>query len=589
MKWSICLALAALTFFVFLPALENDFVAFDDPAYLTENLQVQRGLSLEGVKWAFTTTHASNWHPITWLSHMLDMQLFGPDPGAHHGMSIALHTINTIMLFLVLSSMTAAIGRSAVVAALFAIHPLHVESVAWAAERKDVLSTFFLMLELICYRHYLRTRTVTRYLLVIIVFALGLMAKPMLVTLPVLLILLDYWPLGRFQKEGPPGQAVLISSRVSVFLEKAPLLALSALSSVITLAAQSRSGTVASLERLSFFNRLGNSLASYLNYVLKMLWPSGLAFYYPLSETPPWWNIITAAIFVVFVTVISIRMRRTSPFLFVGWFWYLFTLAPVIGIVQVGAQAMADRYTYIPLIGLFIVLSWSVWAGMSKLRQGRVFTFALFVVAILLLGAVSRRSVSYWRNSITLFSHALEVTERNWMAEYNLARVYQDSRQFEQALLHYQRALKVKPNYWKGHLNMGVISYEQGNINDAIPRFHKARSLRPDQPEPAFNLGMSFARLGRHEEAASYFALALRADPTYDRALEKLGESFLLLNRADEALTVFSSFTEKHPASAIGHYNLGRSLLLLGREQEAARHFQQAHSLDPALDVPENP
>jgi hypothetical protein len=399
--WSLCiyLTLALATLAVFWQVLGHDFVNYDDPDYVYRNPNVQSGITLSSIKWAFTTGHAANWHPLTWLSHMLDWQLFGDNPGWHHLTNLFLHIANTLLLFAVLKRMTNALWRSAFVAAAFALHPLHVESVAWVAERKDVLSTLFWMLTIAAYLRYLERPGTGRYLLTLLIFALGLMAKPMLVTLPFVLLLLDYWPLGRFQF-GQIVKSVGQQSRKSLnafshwklsrhlLLEKVPLFALSAISSIVTFLVQRTAGAVTSVETLPLKLRIANTFVSYLTYIQKMVWPSRLAMFYPYPDkTDLIWQTVVFALLLLIISLGVIWLMRRRRYLLTGWLWYLGTLVPVIGLVQVGDQALADRYTYVPLTGLFIIIAWGVPDLIAKWRF-RKHALAASAIAVLLAWSI---------------------------------------------------------------------------------------------------------------------------------------------------------------------------------------------------------
>src|SRR6266513_4169950 len=407
----ICLFLAALTWLVFGQTLRHDFINYDDPRYVYENTKITSGVSLSGIAWAFTHIHSMNWHPLTTISHMLDCQVYGLKPGGHHFTNVLLHIVAAILLFLALQEMTGTFWNSAFVAAVFAIHPLRVESVAWIAERKDVLSGVFFMLTLLAYVYYVRLPRVARYLLVLFVFACGLMSKPMLVTLPFVLLLLDYWPLARI--EGQFWKRVL---------EKIPLIALSAASSVTTFLVQK--GAVGHTEELPIFERINNAVVSYVLYIWQMLWPVDLAVFYPHPENRlPSWEIVSCLVLLACATVVAIALRKRRPYLITGWLWYLGMLVPVIGLVQVGWQGRADRYTYLPQIGLYIMVAWSAFDLTAPLRYQRAIVDGMAAVVLGALVWAASVQASYWRNSETLWTHALAVTPSNDVAENNLGIV----------------------------------------------------------------------------------------------------------------------------------------------------------------------
>jgi len=448
----IYLALVLTTLASYWQVRNCNFVSYDDNLYVTDNPYIQPGLTGEGFLWAFTTNHASNWHPLTWLSHMLDCHLFGTNAGWHHFINLLLHIANTLLLFTVLKQMTAALWRSAFVAALFALHPLHVESVAWIAERKDVLSTLFWLLTMIAYLSYVRHPSIIRYLLAILVFALGLMAKPMLVTLPFVLLLLDYWPLGRLRLRGDVNR----KSWSRPVREKVPFFILSAISSVVTFLVQQKGGAMSRLDWIPLIIRFGNAFVSYVKYIGKMFWPSRLAVLYPYpADMALLWPMMSALVLLA-VSVLVIRLAPKYKYLLVGWLWYLGTLFPVIGLVQVGSQALADRYTYIPLIGLFIIIGWVLPDLLSKWQYRRTtlgISAGIVLVAMLLC---TRMQVSHWRNSKFLFEHALNVTKNNNTMHTSYGSVLLDEGRYEQAVAHFNEALRLNPENYLTHNNMST-------------------------------------------------------------------------------------------------------------------------------------
>ncbi len=478
---------AAASLGALLPVLGNGFVDYDDSTYITGNEMVTAGLSWNGLVWAFTSAgYASNWHPLTWLSHMLDWRLFGPDPRGHHLVSLLLHAANAVILFLVIRGYTGALWRSALVAVLFGVHPLHVESVAWAAERKDVLSSLFWLAGLWAYLRQVRRPAAGRYLLTMFFLALGLMAKPMAMTFPFTVLILDFWPLGRFPMRAG-GSATGVHPRAKTplgpLLEKAPFLVLSALSAAITFFAQSEGGAVATLEIYPLGVRISNALISYARYIDLTFWPRHLAFYYPhAGGSLPAWRVAMALLFLAGAGILAVREARRRPYLLAGWTWYLLTLLPVIGLVQVGLLASADRYTYIPLIGIFIAVSWCLDGARGRRPGPALAGTTAAVLALALLSAGSWRQAGYWRDSITLFNHALSVTEDNWLAHNNLGRVYEKRGDPERSLAHYAEALRLKPGYGVLHYNVGVALAKLGRGREAGERFREAARL--GQPIP---------------------------------------------------------------------------------------------------------
>jgi len=503
--WSavgICIALAALSWSVFGQTLWHDFINYDDPRYVYENTKITSGLSLSGIAWAFTHIHSMNWHPLTTISHMLDCQLYGLRPGWHHFTNLLLHTIAVILLFLALLQMTGAFWRSAFVAAVFAIHPLRVESVAWIAERKDVLSGIFFMLTLLAYVYYVRLPSVRRYLAVVFVFACGLMSKPMLVTLPFVLLLLDYWPLDRMR-----GQ---LSRRV---WEKIPLVALSAVSSIATFVAQK--GAVGWTEELPILERINNAVVSYVLYVWQMLWPVRLAVFYPHPENRlALWEIISCLLLLICVTAIAIALRKQRPYLVTGWLWYLGMLVPVIGLVQVGWQGRADRYTYLPQIGLYIAVTWLVADLTALWRYQRAIVSTTAILAIGVLSYCTWVQTSYWRDSETLFKHVLAVTTNNDVAENNLGIVYLRQGNLDEAILLLQAAVDLRPDNSPAHENLAKALLQKGDVPDALVHYRKLSELQPDNIEVHNIVGTVLIQQGRLREGVEEWqkVLAIQGD-----------------------------------------------------------------------------
>ncbi len=627
------LLLALATLAVYWPARQFEYNNFDDQDYVSENPMVQQGLTVAGAKWAFTTGFAGNWHPVTWLSHMLDCQVFGVNPGAHHLVNVLFHILNTLLLFVVLKRMTGAEVRSALVAALFALHPLHVESVAWVAERKDVLSTFFGMLTVWAYARYAARPKAARYLPVLLFFALGLMAKPMLVTLPCVLLLLDYWPLGRLDHarwatmprptsqfgpnsfgptperrapalhESPnhtrqswssalrgrdaeaPGSSS-IAPRCSwsrLVIEKLPLFLLALGSCVVTFFVQQKGGAVGTLEKFPLAMRLANSLITYVAYLGKMLVPAKLAAFYPYPDGYPVWQVAGAGLVLVVVTALAVAWARRRPYLLVGWLWYLGTLVPVVGLVQVGVQSMADRYTYLPLIGPFVMVVWGVAdlaAGCSWRRAALGAGAALALAGCLV---VSSFQVQHWRSSVTLFRHALAVTTNNSLAHYNLAQALSMQGELKEPLEHYREALRIKPDYGVAHNNLGLTLVMLGKPTEATNHYAEAVRLSPANAEAHYNYGLVLTSLGQPREAVAHLETVLRLTTNNCLAYHALGQARLALNQTNEAIAELTEALRLAPAYAEAHDNLGLALSRAGRGDEAIAHFQEAARLRPEL------
>jgi len=532
---AICLSLTVATLSVFWSVRNHDFVNYDDQLYVTENRQVQSGLTWSGVLLAFATTDASNWHPLTWLSHMLDYEIYAMNPAGHHLTNLVFHIANALLLFLVLHRMTDGLWPSALVAALFAVHPLHVESVAWVAERKDVLSTFFWFATTWAYLRYVDQRGFGRYVLALLLFALGLLAKPMLVTLPFTLLLLDYWPLGRFGSQRPASASISHVEKSSdsgafaishLLLEKVPFFVLSGVSSVVTLFVQGQGGSVASFESLPLGLRAANAVVSYVRYIGKMAWPVELSVLYPLNPQLglvfSMWQVAGSCGLLLSITGLAIWTRRRLPYLMVGWLWYVGTLVPVIGLVQVGVQSMADRYTYIPLIGLFIVTAWGMADVVGGLRYRKSLYTTTAGIVITVLMVCTYRQVQTWRNTIVLFSHALEVTADNCSAHYNLGTALAKQGHLEEAIDNFSEAVRIQPFHANAHNNLGLAFAQQGRLEEAIEKYLKALEIRPDSPQAHFNLGNALARKGDFHKAIEHFQEALRIKPDYVKARHNL-------------------------------------------------------------------
>jgi tetratricopeptide (TPR) repeat protein len=558
----VCLGLVAATWAVFGQTLAHDFVNFDDHVYVYDNPLVTRGLSTEGIIGAFTHTHARNWHPLTTISHMLDCQLYGLNAGGHHLTNVILHTISVLLLFLVLKQMTGAVWQSAFVAGLFAVHPLHVESVAWIAERKDVLSAVFFMLTLAAYARYARAPSAPRYLLVALFFAFGLMSKPMLVTLPFVLLLLDYWPFGRIGD-----QKSEVGSRLRrLITEKILLFALSALSCIATLLAQ-RQGPNA-IDQLPFLWRLNNSFVSYVTYIWQMLWPARLAVFYPHpNDRLPLMEVSAAIAFLVGISLLVTYLRRTKPYLVTGWFWYLGMLVPVIGLVQVGEQAHADRYTYLPQIGLYIMIAWTVGdlllESTPRVRGALVGVAA--ALAILSLGVRAFCQASYWKNSETLWNHTLTVTGENDVAHNNLGFLFLRGGELDKAISEFQAALNIRSRTTETHYSLGaaLIQNNLGNAlarkqlwDEAIDHLQKAVRLRPDYADAYFNLGSVLFQQGRIDQAIAQWQKALAIRPTDAEAHRSVASALRKQGNVKEAIVEYEQALNVVPKDSVSLNNL---------------------------------
>ena len=592
----------------FLPALSNGFVGYDDPDYVTENDHVRAGLTWNGVQWAFRSTEAANWHPLTRLSHMLDCQLFGLAPWGHHLTSILLHALNALLLFVVLRRMTGSTWRSFAVALLFGLHPLRVESVAWIAERKDVLSTLFWMLTIWAYARYAKSEGrsakskgrwlaganrrvgadashITHparftfhvpgfYLVALLFFACGLMSKPMVVTLPFVLLLLDYWPLGRLS--GPARKSQIVNR---TFLEKAPFFLLAAAFSALTFVVQKHGGAVTS--SVPFPDRLANAAVSYCRYVGKLFWPVDLAAFYPGVEH---WGLPVLAGTVLGLLGVSaavIALRRAHPYALVGWLWYLGTLVPVIGLVQVGMQSMADRYSYVPSIGLLLMLVWGAAELSSSLRYRAVAGSVAVAATALLCASLTWRQLAFWKNTETLFRHALLVTKDNYGAYHALGMALDREGRLDEAIEEYHATLLAKSNYVLAYNNLGVDLAKQDHVAEAGKQFETALRLDPTYADPHNNLGTILEKQGRFEEALQQFQEAVRLKPDFADAHYNLGVALGRKGMSEAAAQEFQRVIELKPAYAEAHNNLGVMLERQGKLEQAAGEYLRAVQLNP--------
>ncbi len=624
----LALLLALATIILYWPATHHDFINYDDPAYVTSNVHVQNGLTLENLKWAFSNPVDGNWHPVTMLSHMLDCQLFGLKPWGHHLTSLLLHALNTALVFLLLRTLTGAVWRSLLVAALFGAHPLHVESVAWVAERKDVLSAFFGFLSLLFYARYAQASVVgsrqsdanlrsPNYWFAFLCLALGLMSKAMLVTWPFVMLLLDYWPLNRIRNS-----EFGIRNFIKLVMEKIPFFALAAAASLVTFAVQQHEGAVVTVENLPPGARVGNALVSCCRYLGKMFWPTDLAVYYPYPGYWPVAEVLLAGVLLCGLSALLFVQRRRHPFLLVGWLWFVGTLVPVIGLVQVGTQAMADRYTYIPSVGVLIMTIWGAYELTRRWRYHAVGLSLASAAAIIFCFALTRQQLGYWQDSETLFRQVLEVTQNNYIAHFNLGAALNEKGQTDEAIREFQEAIRLKPNYAKAHdylgsaldhegqtegairefqevirlkpndadayNNLGNALGKQGRIDEAIRQFQEALRLKPDDAAAHYSLGAALDQKGQIDEAISQYQEAIRLKPDYADARNNLGNAFLNQGRTDEAISQYQEAIRFKPDDATAHNNLGVALVRKGRSDEAISQYQEAIRLKPDYADPHN-
>jgi tetratricopeptide (TPR) repeat protein len=590
-NWSflICLSLTFATAAVFYQVCTYDFVNYDDQIYVYENQNIQAGITLKAIKWAFTANYANFWHPLTLLSHMLDWQLFGTNAGGHHLTNLIFHIANTLLLFLVLKQMTSALWQSAFVAALFALHPLHVESVAWVSERKDVLSTFFWMLTMWAYLRYVKYPNVARYLLTLLIFALGLMAKPMLITLPFVLLLLDYWPLGRINRF----QWQIIYRLV---WEKIPFIVLSAVSSVVAFFVQPSGGAVTQLAKLGLKIRIYNALISYVTYIEKMLWPSRLTVFYPImgQNISVLYVAVSVAVLLA-VTILILRLAQNHRYLVTGWFWYLGTLLPVIGLIPVGDHAMADRYSYITLTGLFIIIAWGFpdllakWTSASSV-ESRYKKNALILSALLIISAMSICTwfqLRYWRNGLTLFQHALDVTKNNYVAHFCIADPLVSQGRLDEAIYHYSEAIRILPDYVDALNDFGAVLHREGRIDEAIGYYKRAIQVNPLTARVHLNLAAALADKGSFAEAVTHYRTGLAAMdvPVIRR---DFGSVLVKLGRFEEAAAEYRKVLLAMPDDPNVLNELGCVLAHTGKFDEAIAHFNKALQIAPSYTAARN-
>lgn len=580
---AICLALAGVTWTVFGQTLRHDFINYDDNLYIYENPNVVSGLTRPAILWAFTHAHAGNWHPLTSLSHMLDCQMFGLNAGGHHFTNVLLHTLAVVLLFLFLQKVTGAPWRSAFVAAVFAVHPLRVESVAWIAERKDVLSGVFFMLTLLAYARYVSgERSLLRYLLVAFFFALGLMAKPMLVTLPLILLLLDYWPLCRFGSHslGNDANFARRSTFSRLVAEKIPLFLLSLLSSFLTWWAQQ--AFMRSTREIPLVLRAENAIVSYVRYLRQLLWPADLAPFYPYPQaTLPLLLVIAAAVLLVAISAVVLCYGRKRPYLITGWGWYLIMLLPVIGLVQVGEQALADRYTYLPQIGIVLAITWTAADATAGIRQLQRFVAFTAVAITVTLAWCACHQTRYWRNSESLWLQTLAVTEKNDLAHNNLGSVWLKSGRVDDAIREYQAALKVTPESPVARNNLGSAFLKQGKVAEAIQEFRRVLSRDPQSITGRFNLAAALLRSGRATEAVAEYERVLAIKPDFAQGHLALGHALMRAERLADAIAQFKIAVQLQPGYAHARNSLATAFAAKHQWGEAIRCWREALEIDP--------
>jgi len=574
--------LALVTLAVYWPVIHCDFVNFDDPFYVTDNSHVAKGLTWDSARWSLTGKPEGNWHPLTWISHMLDCSVYGLKPAGHHATNLLFHMANSVLVFLLLQRMTGACWRSAFVAAIFALHPLHVESVAWVSERKDVLSTFFWALTIWAYVRYTERPALARYVVVAVLYALGLLAKPMLVTLPCLLLLLDFWPLRRVPQtlrllghqvrvaEASASTASVKASPARLVLEKIPLLVLAFLCSAAVLWAQ---GVAVDFLKRPLLFRVGNAVLSYFLYMIKLAWPARLLVLYPFPEVLPAGELAMAILALILVTFLAVRNALRHPYLFTGWFWFVGTLVPVLGLVQVGFQSMADRYAYVPSIGLTLIIAWGAYDLASRWRIPPVALGCLGVAAIAACVPTTRIQLGYWRNSQVLYEHALRWTSNNFPLEVNLGTYLQVTGQYEAACKHLREAIRLFPNFAQPHYSLGLTLIEQDKLDEAYPELMEALRLKPDSAQTLNNLGLLLVKQGKVDQGIARYREALDADLEIPELHFNLGFALARKGERDEAIEQYEAALRMDPALLVAQFELATVLNEQGNLAEAAAHL----------------
>lgn len=582
----IYIALAAATVIAYEPIRHNGFVGYDDNDYIVKNPHITGGITQQSITWAFTKPYASNWHPLTWISHILDCRIFGLNPLGHHFVSLLFHITNSLLLFWILQNITGTIWASAFVAAVFAVHPVQVESVAWASERKTVLSGLFWLLTIAAYVRYTRRPAFGRYILVLLVFGLCIMTKPIVVTLPLVLLLLDYWPLERIgeqrtedRRREEEGQK---TSLKWLIIEKIPLLAMSAFLSVMTFVSQKSGGAVLTTKNIPLDQRIANVFLSYITYIGKMIWPSGLAVYHPhprtgFSDTA----VVICELLFVLIAVFSIYMGRRKKYVTIGWLWYVGTLVPMIGLVQVGAQAIAYRYMYLSMLGLLIIVAWAVKDLVANRFRWKVVAAVSAIVVLSAFVILTRMQVRHWQNTITLFEHTLNVTKDNAAAEHNCGYALSEAGRFDEAAIHLNRAVQLVPEFVEARNNLGKLYLKQGKINEAIECFTELAKREDAPAEVYYSLASALLMQKRYDEAIKQLAIALELDPDYAHAPSAMAVALMSAGRADEAMACFNKYLRINDNSTELHYNLAVALVMQKKYDEAIRHFTRVTELDP--------
>lgn len=545
----VCFILCIMTFFAYMPVINHDFINLDDPFYVYANKYVNKGFTTEGFKWAFFSFHVSNWHPITWLSHMLDCQLYGLDPNMHHITNLVLHILNTILLFFIFFRATNYIWKSAFIAAFFALHPMHVESVAWISERKDVLSTFFMLLTFLFYIEYIRSQNKPKYWAAVFCFALGLMSKPMIVTLPFLLLVFDFWPLGRVNFSWTNMNIICLAK---LFFEKIPFFLLTFFSCLITIIAQK--GAIGSIASYPLSHRLCNSIISYLEYIRKLLNPVNLAIFYPYPEKNEWTLFFISLSVLLTISLTAVFNAKKHPYFLSGWLWYIGTLVPVIGLVQVGNQSMADRYTYIPYIGLFVIIVFGLYRFSEQAINNKRIVHIVFIFILVFFIFVTRFQVRLWDNSVSILGHTIKVTNDNFEANINLGGALMDKKKYPEAIRCFSEAIRIKPESRVAHSDIGVAFMMMNQYDKAIQSFMKAIELKADLESAYYNIGYIYFRQGRFTDSIKYFHKTTQLNPENVNAYINIGAVYAILGDFDQAILCYQK------AHQLGHSAAKKSI-----------------------------
>jgi len=570
----------------------NDFINLDDDLYITNNSHIKEGLTFKSVYWAFTSTQNGQWTPVAVISHLVDYTFFGLDAGGHHLINLLFHTVNTLLLFFLLCRMTATLWQSAFVALIFALHPLHVESVAWATERRDVLYAFFLLLTIWAYINYVEKPKWFRHICVLLCFILAAMSKPMAVTLPFILLLLDYWPLGRFRmgKEDKRAQTFAAPSLKTItqnvpishlLIEKVSLFSIAIVISLFTLFSVWGNKSLSSFESLPLIVRIENAVVSYIEYILKMIWPKSLAVFYPYQTTLPVWKVVSTTLLFLAITILATLGRRKHPYLIVGWLWYLITLLPVIGLLQAGMQSMADRFMYMPMTGLLIMVIYGISDICEKWPYKKLTLAVLSVSLVITLVVLTRAQVGLWRNSETLFRHTLQATNNNYFIHNYLGAALAAQGKDQEALIHFNRSLEINPYYADAYCNLGVLLLHQSKYREAIPPFIAALQNRPDCVEALTNLGIILGKYGKVKEAMDHFSEAIRINPNYEEAYFNQGNLLLQMRKYEEAIYYFNEAIKINSKNSKTYNSLGVSLLNSGNPKKAMDCYHKAIDINP--------